>query len=130
MEVPIIHQNASEAEAKARALAMLGEVNLPDPPSVFARYPHQLSGGQQQRVVIAMALMSEPSLLVMDEPTTGLDVTVEARIRQTFVAFGADTRAGAAGAQPAEGLRVRAALLLCRARPLHLGKNPDPGRGR
>jgi peptide/nickel transport system ATP-binding protein len=80
MEVPIIHQNASEAEAKARALAMLGEVNLPDPPSVFARYPHQLSGGQQQRVVIAMALMSEPSLLVMDEPTTGLDVTVEAAV--------------------------------------------------
>jgi len=80
MEVPIIHQNASEAEAKARALAMLGEVNLPDPKAVFERYPHQLSGGQQQRVVIAMALMSEPSLLVMDEPTTGLDVTVEAAV--------------------------------------------------
>jgi peptide/nickel transport system ATP-binding protein len=80
MEVPIIHQNASEAEAKTRALAMLGEVNLPDPKSVFERYPHQLSGGQQQRVVIAMALMSEPSLLVMDEPTTGLDVTVEAAV--------------------------------------------------
>ncbi|HWA43504.1 MAG TPA: ABC transporter ATP-binding protein [Hypericibacter adhaerens] len=80
MEVPIIHQNAGEAEARARALAMLAEVNLPDPRSVFARYPHQLSGGQQQRVVIAMALMSEPSLLVMDEPTTGLDVTVEAAV--------------------------------------------------
>jgi peptide/nickel transport system ATP-binding protein len=80
MEVPIIHQNASEAEARARALTMLGEVNLPDPKSVFERYPHQLSGGQQQRVVIAMALMAEPSLLVMDEPTTGLDVTVEAAV--------------------------------------------------
>ncbi len=80
MEVPMIHQDAGEAEAKARALAMLGEVNLPDPQSVFERYPHQLSGGQQQRVVIAMALMSEPSLLVMDEPTTGLDVTVEAAV--------------------------------------------------
>ena len=80
MEVPIVHQGASEAEARKRALQMLAEVKLPDAESVFTRYPHQLSGGQQQRVVIAMALMAEPSLLIMDEPTTGLDVTVEAAV--------------------------------------------------
>jgi peptide/nickel transport system ATP-binding protein len=80
MEVPMIHQGAGEAEAKRRALQMLVEVRLPDPESIFGRYPHQISGGQQQRVVIAMALMAEPSLLVMDEPTTGLDVTVEAAV--------------------------------------------------
>ncbi len=80
MEVPMVHAGASEAQARTRALQMLHEVKLPDPEALFNRYPHQLSGGQQQRVVIAMALMSEPSLLVMDEPTTGLDVTVEAAV--------------------------------------------------
>src|SRR4030081_3253980 len=66
MEVPMIHQGAGEAEARRRALQMLGEVNLPHPESICDGFPHQLSVGQQPRVVIAMALMAEPSLLLMD----------------------------------------------------------------
>jgi peptide/nickel transport system ATP-binding protein len=80
MEVPMIHEGAGERAARARALAMLAEVKLPDGERMLERYPHQLSGGQQQRIVIAMALIAEPALLIMDEPTTGLDVTVEAAV--------------------------------------------------
>jgi peptide/nickel transport system ATP-binding protein len=75
-----VHTGASEREASARAVEMLGRVGLPDPKRIAGRYPHQLSGGQQQRVVIAMALINDPALLIMDEPTTGLDVTTEALI--------------------------------------------------
>ncbi|MBM3531439.1 MAG: ABC transporter ATP-binding protein [Alphaproteobacteria bacterium] len=80
MEVPLLHGETDENAAFRRAVAMLEEVRLPAAAAMMERYPHQLSGGQQQRVVIAMALMAKPALLIMDEPTTGLDVTIEAAI--------------------------------------------------
>ncbi|SEF48610.1 dipeptide ABC transporter ATP-binding protein [Jhaorihella thermophila] len=80
MEVPMIHEGVSKEEAYKRALEVVGDVRLPDPERILNSYPHQLSGGQQQRIVIAMALMSKPALLILDEPTTALDVTVEAAV--------------------------------------------------
>lgn len=79
-EVVTAHTNDSPAAARARAISMLERVRMPDPDYQMHRYPHQLSGGMQQRVVIAMALILRPELVIMDEPTTGLDVTIEAGV--------------------------------------------------
>jgi peptide/nickel transport system ATP-binding protein len=79
-EVLTCHHRISKDEAWERSIAMLRRVHMPDPEAVMNRYTHQISGGQQQRVVIAMAMLNNPSLLIMDEPTTALDVTVEAAV--------------------------------------------------
>jgi peptide/nickel transport system ATP-binding protein len=80
MEVPMIHEGVSAEVARTMAREIVAAVKLPDPDRILRSFPHQLSGGQQQRIVIAMALMSKPALLILDEPTTALDVTVEAGI--------------------------------------------------
>jgi peptide/nickel transport system ATP-binding protein len=83
----------SAKEARVNALAALDRVQIADSERVFERYPHQLSGGMQQRVVIAMALASDPQLLVLDEPTTGLDATVEASVLDLVRTLRAETNA-------------------------------------
>ena len=87
MEAIMLHQKISKKEAKDLALKLFEEVQLPDPIRIFNTYPHQISGGQKQRVMIAMAMSCYPSVLIADEPTTALDVTVQKTILELMISL-------------------------------------------
>lgn len=89
-EVMEVHDLATGREADRRAVELLAQVQLRDPEGVATRYPHQLSGGQRQRVMLAIALANEPDVLICDEPTTALDVTVQAQMLDLIVRGAAD----------------------------------------
>ena len=94
MEAIQLHQKVSKANAKQKTIALFEKVKLPDPENLIARYPHELSGGQKQRVMIAMAMSCNPVLLIADEPTTALDVTVQKTILELIKSLQQQTNMG------------------------------------
>ncbi|MGR3571425.1 ABC transporter ATP-binding protein [Brevirhabdus sp.] len=88
------HSDSTRQQSEERAVAMLGRVGIPDPEKRMREYPHQLSGGMRQRVMIAMALVNDPALLIADEPTTALDVTIQAQILDLIRDLQAETGMG------------------------------------
>ena len=82
LEAIMLHQKLDKNQAKNLTIELFKKVQLPDPERIYSTYPHQISGGQKQRVMIAMAMSCEPSVLIADEPTTALDVTVQKTILQ------------------------------------------------
>ncbi len=94
IEAVLLHQDKTKAEARELAIEMLGKVGIPSPAARVDEYPHQMSGGMRQRVMIAMALSCNPSLLIADEPTTALDVTIQAQILDLMRKLQEETRMG------------------------------------